>query len=65
MTPSIRVQNEELVGVRDTSRTLPSLIRRLEIGEQEKFVLMRRGKMVGVLVSFKTYEELLSTVEEP
>lgn len=64
MTPSIRVQNEELVGVRDTSRMLPSLIRRLETGEQEKFVLMRRGKMVGVLVAFETYEELVSHEKE-
>lgn len=59
MTASIRVQNEELVGVRDTSRELPSLIRRLETGEQEKFVLMRRGKMVAVLLSFEAYEELV------
>jgi translation initiation factor 2B subunit (eIF-2B alpha/beta/delta family) len=59
VTPSIRVQNEELVGVRDTSRSLPNLIRRLETGEQEKFVLMRHGKMVGVLLSFEAYEELV------
>lgn len=59
MTPSIRVQNEELVSVRDTMRTLPALIRRLEIGDLEKVVLMKHGKMVGVLVTLDTYESLL------
>lgn len=60
MTSSIRVQNEELVGMRDAMRTLPALIRRLETGEHDKFVLMKHGKMVGVLVTLDAYEKLVA-----
>lgn len=58
MTSSIPIQNEELVSVRDAMRTLPTLLRRLENGELDKFVLMKHGKMVGVLVTLDTFEEL-------
>lgn len=60
MISSIRVQNEELVSVRDAMRTLPALLRRLENGELDKFVLMKHGKMVGVIMTFETFEEFFS-----
>jgi hypothetical protein len=55
---SIEVSNEELVTIRDAMRTMPALLSALERGEQEKFVLMRHGKMRAVLVTVGEYEAL-------
>lgn len=48
-TSGIRVRNEELVTARDAMRGLNQMVERLQAGEVEKFVLMRRGKMVATV----------------
>lgn len=47
--PRIAVANDELVTVREAMRSLNRLVAALEAGEAEKFVVMKRGRMVAVL----------------
>lgn len=45
--------NEELFTVRDAMRELNRIVDRIESGELEKAVLMRRGKMVAVVAPLR------------
>lgn len=49
-TSRVAVAQEELVGVRDAMRGLNRMVDQLLTGEREKFVLMRKGKMVAAVV---------------
>jgi antitoxin (DNA-binding transcriptional repressor) of toxin-antitoxin stability system len=46
----ISVGNNELVTVREAMRGLSELVRQLEAGEVDKFILTRHGKMVAAFV---------------
>lgn len=52
----------ELRGVRDAMRTMPKLIKSLNDGEVEKYVLMKRGRVVAVLLDFDDYSEMVEKV---
>lgn len=49
----------ELRGVRDAMRTMPKLIQLLNDGEVEKFVLMKRGQVVAVMLDIDDYSEMV------
>lgn len=54
----MEISNEELVTVRDGMRELNKFVDRLISGEREKYVLMRHGKMVAIVISVDRYEEV-------
>lgn len=49
----------ELRGVRDAMRTMNRLVQSLNDGEVEKYVLMRRGRPVAVLLDLDDYSEMV------
>lgn len=49
----------ELKGVREAMRTMPKLVQALNDGEVEKYVLMKRGRVVAVLLDFDDYAEMV------
>lgn len=57
---AIEVQNEELVSPRDLAREYPKQFRRLQKGEVEKLVIMRKGEMEAVVLRSEDYERLLA-----
>jgi hypothetical protein len=58
MTDEMTMKPSELRGVREAMRTMPKLVRSLNEGEVEKFVLMRRGKVVAVILDIDDYGEM-------
>lgn len=48
----------EVIGVSEAKAKLPSLIRSLESGEQDRAVLLRQNHPVAVLLSMGVYERL-------
>ena len=49
----------ELKGVREAMRTMPKLIQSLNDGKVEKYVLMKRGRVVAVLLDIEDYSEMV------
>lgn len=49
----------ELRGVREAMRTMPKLVKSLNEGEVEKYVLTKRGHVVAVLLDFDDYCEMV------
>lgn len=49
----------ELRGVREAMRTMAKLVKSLNEGEVEKYVLTKRGKVVAVLLDFDDYCEMV------
>lgn len=54
----------ELRGVRDAMRTMPKLVKSLEDGEVEKYVLMKRGRVVAVLLNVDDYSEMVEKAKQ-
>lgn len=46
----IEVSNDELVSVRDAMRSLNRMVDDLAAGRREKYVLMKKGRMVAVVI---------------
>lgn len=55
----MNVSNDILRSVRDASRELTRLVRAVEEGRTDKYVITRSGKMCAVLISVERYESLL------
>lgn len=53
--PRIHVSNDELVSVRAAMRGMNRMVDQLESGEAEKFVLMKKGRMVAVVIPMRAY----------
>lgn len=53
------IHPSELRGIREAVRTMPKLIEELNDGQVEKYVLMRRGQVVAVLLNIEAYSELI------
>lgn len=49
----------ELRGVREAMRTMNKLVQSLNDGEVEKYVLMKRGRVVAVLLDIDDYSEMI------
>lgn len=54
----------ELRGVRDAMRTMPKLIQALNNGEVEKFVLMKRGRVVAVMLDIEDYSTMVEKAKQ-
>ena len=54
------IRPSELRGVRDAMRTMPKLVKALNDGEVEKYVLMKRGRVVAVLLDIDNYSEMVA-----
>lgn len=54
----------ELRGVRDAMRTMNRLVQSLNDGEVEKYVLMRRGRPVAVLLDLDDYSEMVEKAKD-
>lgn len=54
----------ELRGVREAMRTLPKLVRSLNDGEVEKYVLMKRGRVVAVMLDLDDYSEMVKKAKQ-
>lgn len=52
----ITISNDELFTVRDAMRELNRIVDRIESGEIEKAVLVRRGKMVAVVAALPEWQ---------
>lgn len=50
VTARLLTCNEEMFTIRDAMRELNVIVRRIEEGEIEKAILMRKGKMVAAVV---------------
>jgi PHD/YefM family antitoxin component YafN of YafNO toxin-antitoxin module len=61
----IPVENKELVTVRDAMRGLNTMVTQLNDGREEKFVLTKHGKMVGVVLSADMYAKLIEEAGWP
>lgn len=59
MPEEMTMRPSELRGVREAMRTMPQLVRALNDGEVEKFVLMRRGRVVAVMLDLDDYSEMV------
>jgi hypothetical protein len=55
---TVEVSNDELRTVRDAMRELNRLVDRLELGDAEKFVLTKQGRMRAVVVSLDYFARL-------
>jgi prevent-host-death family protein len=55
----------ELRGVREAMRTMPKLVQSLNDGEVEKYVLMKRGKPIAVLLDLEDYAEMMQKAGKP
>lgn len=49
----------ELRGVREAMRTMNKLVQSLNDGKVEKYVLMKRGRVVAVLLDIDDYSEMI------
>jgi hypothetical protein len=56
---SLRVALDEILPVKEASRTLPRALSRLESREADHLVITRRSKPAAVLLAIDRYEELL------
>lgn len=54
----------ELRGVREAMRSMPQLVQSLNDGEVEKYVLMRRGRPVAVLLDLDDYAEMVERTKK-
>jgi hypothetical protein len=54
----------EMRGVREAMRTMNKLVQSLNEGEVEKYVLMRRGRVVAVLLDLDTYSEMVEKAKQ-
>lgn len=54
----------ELRGVREAMRTMPKLVQSLNDGEVEKYVLMKRGRVVAVLLDLDDYSEMVEKAKQ-
>jgi hypothetical protein len=59
MSDEISMRPSELRSIRDAMRTMPKLIQSLNDGEVEKYVLMKRGRAVAVLLDVDDYSEMV------
>jgi PHD/YefM family antitoxin component YafN of YafNO toxin-antitoxin module len=59
MSDEISMRPSELRSTRDAMRTMPKLIQALNDGEVEKYVLMKRGRAVAVLLDVDDYSEMV------
>lgn len=59
MLVGLRVSFEQMIGVKEASRRLPKMLAALEREETELFVVTRRGRPAGVLLSVERYAELV------
>ena len=57
----ISVDNKELLSPRDFRREFATKMDALEKGKIEKLVLMRRGEMIGVILTVEDYAGLLES----
>jgi len=64
MDDEITLRPSELVGVRDAMRTMPKLVQSLSDGEVAKYVFMRRGKIVAVLLNVDDYAEMVEKANQ-
>lgn len=55
----------ELRGVREAMRTMNKLVQSLNNGEAEKYVLMKRGHPVAVLLDLDDYAEMVEKAKGP
>lgn len=53
--PRVSVSNDEMCSVREAMRTLNRLVDDLVLGDREKVVLMKRGRMVAVIVPLREF----------
>ncbi len=61
--PAIETSNEEMVAVRDFQRQFSKKLKDLELGEVEKLVLTRYGKMEAVVMTVEDYARLVAHVQ--
>lgn len=54
----------EMRGVREAMRTMNKLVQSLNNGEVEKYVLMKRGRVVAVLLDLDDYAELVEKAKQ-
>lgn len=64
MTTTITLQDHEVLTVREAMRMMPMLVRNLNEGESEKYVLMKKGRMVAVVLDLETYSEMAAKAKE-
>lgn len=55
----LRVGLDELLGIKEASRSLAQVVERLEREEAEHMVITRRSKPSAVIVGLERYEALL------
>lgn len=55
---SIETENHEMRSLRTVGRDISSIVSELQQGAVEKVVVMKHGKMVGVIITVDAYEEL-------
>jgi prevent-host-death family protein len=58
MSP-LRVALDEILPVKEASRSLPRALERIESREADHLVITRRSKPAAVLIAVDRYEELL------
>lgn len=56
----METENEEMRSLRTVGRDISSIMGELQGGTLEKVVIMKHGKMVGVIITVDAYEELKS-----
>lgn len=64
MSDEMTMRPSELCGIRDAMRTMPKLIQALNDGKVEKFVLMKRGRVVAVMLDIEDYSEMVEKAKE-
>jgi phosphatidate phosphatase PAH1 len=64
MSAIITLQDHEVLTVREAMRQMPMLVRNLNEKESEKYVLMKKGRMVAVLLDLEAYSEMAAKVRE-
>lgn len=58
----VEVSNDELRTVRDAMRELNRMVKALENGDSEKFVLCQNNRMRAVVISLETFARLRDAV---
>lgn len=61
----MRIDGDEIVGMREFRDHLPDLLKSLQEGERDKIVVTRHGQLAAVLVSIDRFEGMTSEEDQP